>query len=160
MVGQQGAVRMTEAHSPGMKAIDVVSRLTFCEHTQPECILTSKSASRKMIPIRMRGLLEIQSLKWLSEDGRKALLRALRKRDVARRKATRGPNVQESNVELNHIFDLRNGKLRQRKTCFRVIIQAEKAGPAVYLTCMYPHHEVWDIPFDDNLRKRSSHWAH
>lgn len=95
----------------------------------------SQGASAAQIPVRMRGILEIQSSTWASEDGLKALLRILRKRDVSARKAARGGSVEESNLEFHHIFDPRTGKPRDQGITFKVIIQAKKAGPAVYLTC-------------------------
>lgn len=90
------------------------------------------------MPVRMKGLLEIRSLKWLSEKGSSILLKAFRARDVSERKlAARGGVVQESNLELRHVFDLKTGRLRDSSTCFKIILAAKKAGPAVYLSCEY-----------------------
>ena len=85
----------------------------------------------------MTGLLEIRSLRWLSQPGSKLLLDILRQRDVEARQKGRGSTVAKSNIQLNQIFDLRTGRLLEPNTCFRVEIQAYKAGPAVYLTCVY-----------------------
>ena len=109
-------------------------RLTFCEHTQPESFHHDSEDGTPQRPVRLRGLLAIKDLAWLSDDGRDILTGELRKRDYNIRRRRRGANAKESNLTLANIFDS-NGKLHNKRTYIKVIIQAIKEGPAVYMNC-------------------------
>ncbi|KAI0094885.1 hypothetical protein BDY19DRAFT_988675 [Irpex rosettiformis] len=105
--------------------------LTLCEETQPESYYHSGGANSQ-IPVRMRGLLAIKNLSWLSDEGRDLLTKALRRRDYNIRRKKHGSNTRESNLSLGNVFNP-NGKLHHKKTYIKVIIQANKEGPAVYM---------------------------
>ncbi|KAI0689593.1 hypothetical protein BC835DRAFT_1438365 [Cytidiella melzeri] len=106
--------------------------LTFCEWTQPESFLHKKAVKGAELPVRIRGILPITYLNWLSADGCKLILKELRRRDYASRKAARRGPVANSNLTLDHIFNA-NGKLIDKKRYIKIMIQATKAGPAVHL---------------------------
>jgi hypothetical protein len=86
--------------------------------------------------VRLRGIVKIQQLDWLSEEGEKILLKELQKRDYNARKKARGGHAEPSNLDLKRIFDAR-GKLRSPQRAFKVIVQAIKHVPAVYMTCTF-----------------------
>ena len=116
-----------------LKRLRKSHRLTFCEHTQPESFHHCEDDDPQ-VPVRLRGLLAIKDLAWLSDDGRDILTQELRKRDYNIRRRRRGASAKESNLTLANIFDSK-GKLHNKRTYIKVIIQATKEGPAVYMNC-------------------------
>ncbi|KAI0814980.1 hypothetical protein BC629DRAFT_1588658 [Irpex lacteus] len=102
--------------------------LTYSEWCQPE--FDGNAGTGK--PVRLRGLLFIKTLAWLSEEGRDLLTKALRRRDYNVRRKKHGSATKESTLALGSVFD-KDGKLHNRRAYIQVVIQATKQGPAVYM---------------------------
>ncbi|KAH9898382.1 hypothetical protein C8Q73DRAFT_684671 [Cubamyces lactineus] len=105
-----------------------VTGLDECEPTQPEYDPDRFSD----IPIRFRGILEIRSLSWLTNDACATIERELRGRDVNARKA-RGGQGNASTISIKSMYDSANGG----QIKIKVEIQGVKHLPAVYLSSVY-----------------------
>ncbi|KAI0348071.1 hypothetical protein BDW22DRAFT_1350218 [Trametopsis cervina] len=102
--------------------------LTDCEPSQPESRLRRLDSKK---PIHVLGTLPITNLNWLSENGRDLVMTELKRRDEDSRRTKRG-KAAPSNLTWAHIYKP-NGRLINEDRCPKVLIRAEKAGPAVYL---------------------------
>ncbi|KAI8995646.1 hypothetical protein BD414DRAFT_248441 [Trametes punicea] len=87
-------------------------------------------------PIRFRGVLEIQSLSWLTDDAIKAIEQELRARDIRARVANGAQAAKSSSLSLKRMYEptpgFQSGQLK-----IKVEIQGIKHLPAVYLISTY-----------------------
>ncbi|KAI0335253.1 hypothetical protein GY45DRAFT_1366832 [Cubamyces sp. BRFM 1775] len=111
-----------------IQSLHRVNRLDECEPTQPEYDADRFSDT----PVRFRGILEIQSLSWLTEDAYATIEQELRARDVNARKA-RGGQGSASVISLKSMYDSTNGG----QVKIKVEIQGVKHLPAVYLSSVF-----------------------
>ncbi|CDO71581.1 hypothetical protein BN946_scf184911.g51 [Trametes cinnabarina] len=101
-------------------------------------------------PVRFRGILEIQSLSWLTDAAYQAIERELRARDVRARSA-HGAQANSSTLSLKHLYDptpgFGGGQLK-----IKVEIQGVKHLPAVYLTSTFVPNGLLIISNGQNRR--------
>ena len=93
-----------------------------CEHI----LAPSEDSLTARHPVFFYGVLKVDSLEWLSEDGRNLLEANLRKRDEELH-----PRIQTSRLTLERLY----GDVRGRGSTISVIIHCEKKLPAEYMTC-------------------------
>ncbi|OSD03420.1 hypothetical protein PYCCODRAFT_1476830 [Trametes coccinea BRFM310] len=100
--------------------------------------------------VRFRGILEIQSLSWLTDVAIEAIEQELRARDVRVRTA-QGAQASSSSLSLRRMYDptpgFNGGQLK-----IKVEIQGVKHLPAVYLTSTYVPNGLLIVSQGQNRR--------